>query len=640
LLVLVAHLPALSSTAKTFDDDDYLFRNPLVKNPSVASGLRFLTEVVRPSTVRGYYQPVSMLSLMIDYALGGRSDNLFPFHRTSLILHLCNTMLIGVLLYQLLHEPWIAAGTALVFGIHPMTVDSVVWLSERKTLLATSFTLWSLLLYLSFVEKRRILAYVGSVVMYILAVMSKPTSLPLPIVMSLLDCWPLRRVSLRTMLEKLPHWAIGLVFGGITYFSQANTGGVVLPDRMGAARALPVFCFDMMFYLRKFVWPTQLSAYYPVPEPLTFANPVVLLSALSAFLLLLLLLVTLRWTGAMLVGATIFIVGTLPTTGIVGFTDVLVANRFVYLPSFGVLLIFGVLLKRICRKCEKGGARLYVLATVLLFIVGAETTCTRQYLSHWANTLSLYRHMVCVAPSAAGLQNDLANEFSARGELDRAIQHYREALCSNPHYWPARANLGSALVRRGEHKQAMRLLVGTVCMIPNYAPAHAALGTALEVNGRMAEAVWHYRRATELAPYSVDSYYNLARLLLARGYACEAMTTLRRAIRLDPEFLPAHGDLAWLLATHPDAALRNPGEAIALAGYVVKRTGHSDPLMLDILAAAYAANGDFAQAAAVAMDAVRLASKRTPELAVRIHGRLRLYQSRRACLDDPAAHKR
>lgn len=152
LTVFLVHSPALSSKALSFDDDQYLTDNKLVRNPSVESAGRFLTEVLEPSTVRGYYQPLTMISLMIDCALGGGNDNLKPFHRTSLILHATNTVLIIVLLYMLMDSAIIAAMAGLLFGLHPMTVEVIPWVGERKTLLAAFFAILSLIFYVRYVH--------------------------------------------------------------------------------------------------------------------------------------------------------------------------------------------------------------------------------------------------------------------------------------------------------------------------------------------------------------------------------------------------------------------------------------------------------------------------------------------------------
>jgi len=164
-LVIFAHWPSLSARALMFDDEQYLTENYLVQNPSLESAGRFLAEVSKPSTVRGYYQPLTMISLMVDCALGGRPDNLRQFHRTSLALHVMNTMLVIVLLYLLFDQAWSAAVVGLLFGLHPLTAEPVPWVGERKTLLAAFFALWCLILYVRYARKSNWRLYGGCIVM-------------------------------------------------------------------------------------------------------------------------------------------------------------------------------------------------------------------------------------------------------------------------------------------------------------------------------------------------------------------------------------------------------------------------------------------------------------------------------------------
>ncbi len=194
-IAAAVHWPALSAKAASFDDDQYLTENGLVKNPSLNSARRFLFEVLEPSTVEGYYQPLAMISLMLDYAAGGRETNLRPFHTTSLAFHTANTALVIVLLYMLFGNIWAAAGAGLLFGVHPMTVEPIPWVGERKTLLAAFFALWSLILYVRYSRNGGWKSYAGCFLMYLLALMSKPTSVPLPVVMFLMDYWPLERIG-------------------------------------------------------------------------------------------------------------------------------------------------------------------------------------------------------------------------------------------------------------------------------------------------------------------------------------------------------------------------------------------------------------------------------------------------------------
>lgn len=247
VLVFIGHLPVLSVGALSFDDDQYLTNNELVRNPSWASARQFLSEVLEPSTVRGYYQPLTMISLMTDYALGGRPHNLLPFHRTSLLLHLANTVLVILLLHLLFGQAKVAVAVGLLFGLHPMTVEPIAWVSGRKTLLAAFFALWCLILYVRYARKRNGWCYAGCLAMHALALMSKPTSLPLPALMLLIDFWPLRRLKRSCVLEKLPLFVVGGIVSIITFVSQSGTSLAVLPGQSEPWRIPMILCHNIIW---------------------------------------------------------------------------------------------------------------------------------------------------------------------------------------------------------------------------------------------------------------------------------------------------------------------------------------------------------------------------------------------------------
>ena len=251
ITVALVYWPALSAQAISGDDNQYLTNNFLVQNPSWSSAQQFLTEVLEPSTVRGYYQPLTMISLMLDYAMGGRASDLSIFHATSICLHVANTALVIMLLYMLFGKVWPAIAVGLLFGVHPLTVEPIPWVGERKTLLAAFFALWCMILYVRYTHKKNWKLYIFCVLTYILALMSKPTTTPLPILLLLLDFWPLRRLSKRTFLEKIPFFVIMIIFAAITIISQSRTANITMPGEYEPMQIPLVLCHNIIFYLYK-----------------------------------------------------------------------------------------------------------------------------------------------------------------------------------------------------------------------------------------------------------------------------------------------------------------------------------------------------------------------------------------------------
>ena len=319
VIVLAAHWPALSAQALWVDDDEYIRDNVLVHHPSWNSVYRFFTELLEPSTHSGYPEPVAVTSLMVDYHFGGRPENPRQFHRTSLCLHVMNTVLVIVLLQLLFGQPWVAALVGLLFGTHPLTVEPIVWLAQRKTLLAAVFVSASLVLYVLHTRRGGWKRYTACLVLFALALASKPTSVPFPLLLILLDYWPLGRLNRRTILEKVPFFVLASIAAVITLLTDWD----LLSDAPCAPLGIPpwhavlIVCHEIGFYLGKILWPTHLSACYPPPEPLALSNPTVLAGGVTTVVLIGAIVASLNWTRALATGFGIWLVALFPAMGVI-----------------------------------------------------------------------------------------------------------------------------------------------------------------------------------------------------------------------------------------------------------------------------------------------------------------------------------
>jgi len=548
--VLIVHWLALSSDVQSFDDTQYLTENPLVQNPSWSSARRFLAEVLEPSTVEGYYQPLTMISLMADYALGGRDDNLMPFHRTSLALHMMNTTLVIVLLYLLFGHAWVAAGVGLLFGLHPMTVEPVCWLSDRKTLLAAFFALWSLIFYVRFTRQKDWKFYIGCVVAYILALMSKPTSVPLPVLLLLLDFWPLRRLKKKAILEKIPLFVIGGIAAVITYISQSRSAAVALPSDYGLQRIPLTLCHNIVFYLHKIIWPANLSSHYAFPMPMGLSEPMVALGIVGTCILIPLFVISLRRTRGLLTGWLFFFLAMLPTMQIIGFSEVIAADKFAYLPSVGLLMVltsFLVWLIGSSKVRAKFAVRISVVTVIVLALAGTEAVATRRQLTHWRDTAGYYEHMLTLTPGAAVLHYGLGIELQSQGKIDEAINRYRRAIEIRPYYAEAHYNLATALKSQENIDEAMSHYRQAIRIKPDYAQAHYNLAMALESQGELDKAISCYYEALKYRPDDIESHNNVGIIFVSQGRFDDAINHFRRALQARPDDAKSHFNLGIAL---------------------------------------------------------------------------------------------
>lgn len=666
------HSPVLKCQALALDDSAFVSYNPLVTHPSWGSVGRFFREVLEPSTVRGYYTPLTMTSLMLDYAAGGRPDNLRAFHLTNLALHALASMLVALLLYRLFGALIPAAVVGLAFALHPLNVEPVAWIAERKTLLATLFAVGSMVCYVQhfFRKDRGWLAL--SAALFLLALLSKPAVLMLPFLLLVLDFWPLRRPGPPAFKEKWLHILLAVGFGAITLVSHQRTAGIEQSVKSDYLLWPAHAAFTIFFYLGKLAWPVGLSIAYPPPEPFTLANPLVLGAALAVCAVT----ATLVWLAPRacgpLAGWMFLLIALSPTLGPVKYSWVIASDKYVHFPAVGLALALAAGLaaawnsRRLSAPIPRAASLLLLCA-----LLAGEARGTRATLRNWTDSITLFRQAASVAPGSPVIQNELGVllDHSAPQE---AISHFRRAVEIEPGYGEAHYNLGVAEGQRGQLAESALHFREAARLLPTDADAAYNLGAAVRLQGRMDEAQAQFRRALQLRPDHRRALQQLAGLLASAGkfeeaiveyrksvvldprdpalrfglaaalslsgnHAREAIGQMREAVRQRPDWPEALNEMAWAQATSPDDSIRNPGEALRLATRAAEITGRRRPEILDTQAAAQAAEGRFAGAVHTAAEAASLAERSGgAALAASIRSRAALYGRRRAYIEAVA----
>ena len=661
--VLAAHWPVLSAGALALDDDLFVVRNPLVQRPGWESTRRFFVEVTKPSTVSAYYLPLSMTSLMLDWAAGGRPERLLPFHVTSLTLHLIATLLLFLILRRLLGCGIPAALAALLWAVHPLMVEPIASAGERKTVLATAFAFASILGHVRFAEARSVRWRALSLACFALALLSKPSALTLPLALVVLDAWPLRRLSRETLLEKWPHALLAASAAVISVLAVRNTWEFGPPPPLDPVRMLTQVAWLQGFYLGKVFWPGALATVYEAPARYTLADPGVAWPVASALLVAAACWALRKRAPGLWTGGLVYFVLLAPTFAILRYSGVIAYDRYLHLPAFGLALALAASVTPAWRSPSAGRRALRVAISVgLLALACAAAVATRTTLGHWRDTLGLKQNAVRVSPGVPDAWNSLGVTYSGRGEREQAIECYRRAIAVGPQYVDAHHNLGRELSLLGRVNEAIPYLEFAVAHAPGNAQSLLQLGVAYQRAGRMADAEAVCRRALELKPESVPALLQLGAIEAAQGRTDEAIARLRRALALAPgeplasfalasaialrsgptaevvrllrqaiEGKPGWPDpvneLAWLQATAADPALRDPAQALRLAERAVALTRTPDPNVLDTMAAALAALRRFDEASATAERALALAREQGADsLAIGIERRLRSYR--------------
>jgi Tfp pilus assembly protein PilF len=554
-IVLATYWPALFAGATYMDDKFYL--GPLVRHPSWASVKAIFSEVFAPSMVNGYYQPLSLLSMMLDFLAPSSSSSLLPFHRTTLLLHLANVALIALLLYTLFGKWLTAAGLALLYGLHPLNADAVLWIAERKTVLSTCFALSSMLFYIAHARqegRRDWKRYAASLFLYVCAVLSKPTTLPVAVLLPLLDYWPLQRLNRRALIEKIPFLIVCVVSALVTVISQAKSGEGGHTQFMNPFFLPLAIGYGLGFYLLKLVYPAGLISDYSGPHPFAITNPALLGCVIIAAGFAVAVALSARRTRAWLVGGLFFLIALLPTLGIIRYTSSIAANRSMYLPMVGLLLALGWQLRRWWDRGAFGLKAPLTRAIVVACVLGLATAsalATRTYESHWSDSVTLLRYYISEAPNEWKFHTRLGNEWIVRRDYQSAIFEFRQAARLGKTWTENHLNLGRALFTVGQYSEAKESFATALQQTPKDWRAHVLMGTTLGRQEDPDGALREFRTAAELAPTAAAPHFNIANVLAGQGKLDEAAEAYRRTLRLDPRFVDAQRALDSITSQMP-----------------------------------------------------------------------------------------
>jgi tetratricopeptide (TPR) repeat protein len=375
------------------------------------------------------------------------------------------------------------------------------------------------------------------------------------------------------------------------------------------------------------IWPVNLSSHYAFPEPMSLSHPMILAGVIGSCLLIAVLLLSTRWTRAALTGWLIFFVAIFPTMGAIGFTNVIAADKFAYLPAVGLLIILASFLSWFLetRKRRTSAAGFVVVIIIVLTLAAAESIGTQQYLVHWRDTIGLYRYMLSLAPNAAEVNNNLGLALQAQNRLDEAIACYQRALQSRPDYAESHNNLAAALFRKGDIDQAVKHYQQALRFKPNYAEAHNNIGSLFLQQDKLTEAVSHFQQASMLKPDNPDIYYNLGFTYARQGNFDQAAEHFRKALKLRPDDAEVCCKLGMSLLKQDKVK-----EALVFALSAAELTKYKDIAILETLAAVYATAGQFDNAVKTAQTALELASVgKNKETIAKIAHQMELYKQKK-----------
>ncbi|MSP40046.1 MAG: tetratricopeptide repeat protein [Deltaproteobacteria bacterium] len=568
MLTGATFFPALFNELVNWDDDVMLVDNPHYRGLGWAQ-LRWMFSTFHA----GHYQPLSWLTLGFDYLLWGIEP--FGYHLTSLILHVVNALvfyfLCRLILTIIFATPRQAVGwtlnlsaalAALLFALHPLRVESVVWATERRDVLSGGFFLAAIYCYLransspaSALESRQRWLWLA-VAAQLFSLLAKATAITLPLVLLILDVYPLQRWrgSLRTWLatggrrvlwEKLPFLLLSLVFGVAALFAQHDVGALRPVQQYFFSYRLGQGFYGICFYLWKTLLPIDLSPLYELPYDFDAWTPVFIVCAVVAVAIGGLAFSLRRrwpWLAACL---AYYVIVLAPVLGVAQSGPQLVADRYSYLSCLSWAMLLGGIFYCRLQSAKPG---YFSIAVVIFASVVSLGLLTRTQVGVWHDSETLWKHALQVTPNTAIANYNLAKVYETKGKAPDSVKLYQRAVEINPTYSEAHYNLARLLAQQGKPDDAIAHYREALKFKPNDAETHNNLGQLLALQGNASAALAEYRQALALDPQFAKAYFNLGRLFVRSGEFEKAIDHFQRALRLAPEAAEVHVALARLLA--------------------------------------------------------------------------------------------
>jgi tetratricopeptide (TPR) repeat protein len=654
-----------------FDDDLHVYENSTVRAGLTAHGIVWAFT----HTVASNWHPLTTISHMLDWQLYGL--NAGGHHLTNVVLHAMTAILLFLVLGQLTAAYWPSAFVAALFALHPLRVESVAWVTERKDVLSGLFFMLTLAAYVRYVEspqsrvhgpestvqspesekavqsstpkefgvqfkiqsplstlqvsRSALRWYCLTVVFFVLGLMSKPMLVTLPLVLLLLDYWPLARfqpaagdrffISRQLLVEKIPLLVLSVAMAiGTLLFQAESMPTLRIPLSFRITNSLvsaALYCWQLFF-------PFHLAVLYPLPRA---AYPYWQI-ALALFLLGALTLIAFRSRKKrpyLFVGWLWYLIMLLPVSGLIQVGAQAHADRFTYLPEIGLCLAITWSLAVWSARWHFPRALLGAGAAIIL---AALAVAARVQTTYWRDSESLWNHTLACTTRNAVAENNLAAFLLGKGQLDDALTHASAAAEIDPLYEDAETSIGLILASRGQLNDAIPHYRQALRIKPGFVPALINLGAALMQTGQVDEAIDRLQEALKARPDRADIHSDLGSALLLKGETEAAVAHYQRALELRPDYLGDKSNLAWVLATSSNPGVRNGSRAIQLAQEANQLSGGKDLRVLHVLAAAYAEGGRFPDAIATAEQALRLADAAAEaDWRQRLEGETNLYHA-------------
>ncbi|MBI5644003.1 MAG: tetratricopeptide repeat protein [Deltaproteobacteria bacterium] len=543
VLTLIVYLPSLQNGFVNWDDPGYVYKNANIRSLNLY--WVFTAEVV------GNWHPLTLLSFVLDYAVWGLNPK--GYHLTNSVLHAVNTFLSVILAFSLcasakktkegLYRSWpvfAAIITGLLLGLHPMHVESVAWISERKDVLSALFFMLSIISYLGYTEGGGFKSYTASLISFALALMSKPMAVSLPIVLLIIDYFPLERFLSRgennpgikrILLEKAPFFILSLLSAFLALWAQKQSGALSSLESIPLSGRIAVAMRAFIFYIYKLLVPSSLVPFYPRPAEAGLFNSVFIISAVLFAAISIAAVITFKRKKIFIAAWLYYVITLIPVIGIVQVGAQAAADRYTYLPALSLFLLVGSGAGYAFSRFDKKARTMLVLAAIAYGALMSFLTYNQ--IKIWKDSIALWSHEISIYPDDAPVA--YTNRGIALGQsnrIDEALADFSSAIKIKPNMIEAYYNRALAFSVIGRYNEAIEDLTAAIRLKPDYADAYHNRAVAYGNLADYPRAIEDFRRALELNPRFKEAYLNLALAYEKAGYKDEALLYFKKASEL------------------------------------------------------------------------------------------------------------
>jgi hypothetical protein len=496
----------LSHGFVNIDDHLYVTENVHVKNGLTLKGILWAFTTIHAE----FWHPLTWLSLMLDTQFFGVTPSGYLF--TNLILHICNSLILFLTLYRMTLNGWRSAFVAALFAIHPLHVESVAWISERKDVLCAFFGLLAMWNYAHSVHKNGAFRYLWVHVFFVLGLMAKPMIVTLPALLLLFDFWPLERIQLNDqrdvfwermlslVREKTFLFAIAAIEGVVTIIVQQRAGGLASIGEYGIVERLINALTSYLAYISRMFWPKNLAVFYPFPSHFSVWKITVSLAVMSALSVVAILSVKRR--PFIIVGWLWFIISLLPVIGLIKIGDFANADRYTYLPLIGLFIIIAWGVPVLLSSWSYKNFFLFGSSTIILASFAAATSAQ---IAVWSNSQRLFEHALHATGSNFYVHHSLGNIYASQKRFEKAISHFTQAVKLNDKKQQLKNSLARALLFTGRFEEAKQYLLEAIHQAPEYSDPHYILGLVLMAQGHYREALDQFAAAVRLSDFYMSN---------------------------------------------------------------------------------------------------------------------------------------